>query len=69
MTTARRGLRLIKAVHTLAWAFFVACIMVIPVLAGRGRFTAALLFIAVGGFALLWIYAAAVLCGVRGVCL
>lgn len=47
MTTARRRLRLIKLVHTLAWAFFVACIMAIPVLAGRGRFTAALLFIAI----------------------
>jgi len=40
-------LRLIKAVHTLAWAFFVACIAVIPVLAWTRRFAAACVFIAI----------------------
>ena len=44
---AAARLRLIKAVHTLAWAFFVACIAVIPPLAWAGRFAAALLFIGI----------------------
>lgn len=47
MTTAVGRLRLIKMVHTLAWAFFVACIVVIPLLAWARRFGLALLFIAV----------------------
>ena len=34
MTTAVGRLRLIKAVHTLAWAFFVACIAAIPLPGG-----------------------------------
>jgi hypothetical protein len=29
-------LRVIKAVHTIAWAFFAGCILVIPVYAWRG---------------------------------
>jgi polyferredoxin len=40
-------LRLIKAVHTLAWAFFVACITVIPLLAWAGQFSSALLLIGI----------------------
>jgi len=40
-------LRLIKAVHTFAWAFFVACIAAIPLLAWARRFDLALLFIGI----------------------
>jgi Na+/proline symporter len=40
-------LRRIKTVHTIAWAFFVACIGAIPVLAWTGRFHAALLLIGI----------------------
>jgi len=38
-------LRMVKALHTLVWAFFVACIAAIPVLAWTGRFRSALLVI------------------------
>ncbi|MES2319357.1 MAG: hypothetical protein V4631_17905 [Pseudomonadota bacterium] len=31
-------LRLVKVVHTLAWAFFAGCIVAIPVLAACGQF-------------------------------
>jgi uncharacterized membrane protein len=47
MITALGSLRLIKAVHTLAWAFFVACIAAIPLLAWARRFDLALLFIGI----------------------
>jgi hypothetical protein len=47
MITSVGRLRLIKAVHTLAWAFFVACIGAIPVFAWGKRFDVALLFIAI----------------------
>ena len=32
---------MIKAVHTVVWAFFVVCIVAIPVAAGRGEYRAA----------------------------
>jgi len=47
MTSAVGRLRLIKAVHTLAWAFFVACIAAIPVFAWGTRFDLALLSIGI----------------------
>jgi hypothetical protein len=47
MIPAVGRLRLIKAIHTLAWAFFVACIVVIPFFAWAGRFNLALLFIGI----------------------
>ncbi len=47
MNTAVGRLRLVKAIHTLAWAFFVACIAAIPLLAWTGRFGPALLFIGI----------------------
>lgn len=37
-------LRAIKSVHTLAWAFFVSCILVIPVFALRDQFGHAFVF-------------------------
>lgn len=50
MITASTHLRLIKAIHTLAWAFFVACIVAIPFLAWARRFELALLFIGIVSF-------------------
>jgi hypothetical protein len=47
MIPAVRRLRLIKAIHTLAWAFFVTCIVAIPFCAWAGRFTLALLVIGI----------------------
>lgn len=47
LTTHAGRLRVIKAVHTLAWAFFVACIAAIPLLAWSQRFALALLFIGI----------------------
>jgi polyferredoxin len=47
MITAVGRLRLIKAAHTLAWAFFAACIVGIPLLAWARRFDLALLFIGI----------------------
>ena len=47
MITAVGRLQLIKAVHTLAWAFFVACIALIPLFALARRFDLALLFIGI----------------------
>ena len=38
------ALRIVKIVHTLVWAFFVACIIAIPVTAWQGRFRATLVF-------------------------
>ncbi len=40
-------LRVIKAAHTLAWAFFVGCILAVPLLALARRFHLALLLIAI----------------------
>lgn len=42
----QRALALVKTVHTIAWAFFVACILGIFYFAGRGRLLAAGLSIA-----------------------
>ncbi len=36
--TPPAALRVVKIVHTLAWAFFVGCIVAIPFLACHGRF-------------------------------
>jgi hypothetical protein len=32
------ALQVVKVIHTFAWAFFVSCILAIPILAWRGRF-------------------------------
>jgi len=45
--TAVGCLRLVKAVHTLAWAFFGACIAAIPFLGWTRRFGTAFLVIAI----------------------
>lgn len=41
------ALRTVKAVHTVVWAFFVACIFAIPIFAWRGEFKLAVLMIAI----------------------
>jgi hypothetical protein len=41
------SLRVIKVVHTVAWAFFAGCILTIPVMASRGRFEAAAVLIGI----------------------
>jgi hypothetical protein len=43
----RTALRLIKLVHTIAWAFFAGCILAIPVYAWRGQFATAAVLIAI----------------------
>jgi len=40
----RRALIAVKIVHTVVWAFFVLCILAIPVLTGRGEYVAAAWF-------------------------
>ena len=40
-------LRRVKAVHTIAWAFFAGCILAVPVAAWRGDFRVALVLIAI----------------------
>ncbi|REJ85756.1 MAG: hypothetical protein DWQ36_08235 [Acidobacteria bacterium] len=42
-----RRLHLVKMLHTAAWAFFVACILAIPVATLLGRRTLALVFVAI----------------------
>jgi hypothetical protein len=41
------ALRAVKLAHTLVWAFFVACILAIPVYAWRGELTVALVLIGI----------------------
>jgi hypothetical protein len=40
-------LRAVKIVHTLAWALFAACILILPIVAWRRHFEAAMALIAV----------------------
>jgi hypothetical protein len=40
-------LQVIKALHTLVWAFFATCVLAIPVFAWRGELRAAAVFIGV----------------------
>lgn len=44
--TPQISLRAVKVVHTVAWAFFAGCILVIPVFAWQGRFGVAAVLIA-----------------------
>ena len=46
MTTRARPLLAIKLLHTIVWAFFVACIVLIPLAAWVGRFGLAFALIA-----------------------
>jgi hypothetical protein len=46
MLSALASLRAVKLLHTLAWAFFAGCVLVIPVCAARGEFKCALILIA-----------------------
>ncbi len=47
MTSAARQLLWVKLLHTVAWAFFVACIIAIPICGWRGQFGLATLFTAI----------------------
>ncbi len=44
------SLRTVKLVHTIIWAFFVACIVAIPLFTALSRFRLAFLFVAIVGF-------------------
>ncbi|PEN13313.1 hypothetical protein CRI94_10175 [Longibacter salinarum] len=41
------ALRLIKGIHTVAWAFFAGCILALPVYAWRGEFDVAAVLVAI----------------------
>ena len=45
-TSALATLRIVKIVHTLAWAVFAGCILALPVVAWRREFTIAAILIA-----------------------
>jgi len=47
------SLRAIKRIHTVIWAFFVACILAIPLLTLLGRFRLAVVFVAIVAFEVL----------------
>lgn len=47
MPPALGSLRAVRLLHTLVWAFFVACIAAIPLFAWAGRLRSALLFIGI----------------------
>ncbi|NBC86303.1 MAG: hypothetical protein GVY25_08935 [Bacteroidetes bacterium] len=44
--TPRTSLRIVRTVHTVAWAFFAGCILAIPVFAEKGAFATAGILIA-----------------------
>jgi hypothetical protein len=46
-TSASTALRMVKIVHTLAWAVFAGCIVLLPIVAWRGQFMIALILIAI----------------------
>lgn len=47
MTSAARRLLWVKLLHTVAWAFFVACIIVIPIYGWSGQYGLAAVFTAI----------------------
>jgi hypothetical protein len=47
MLSAAASLRAVRLIHTVAWAFFVCCILAIPILAWRDDFKWAIVLIAV----------------------
>lgn len=47
MTSAASALRNVKIAHTVIWVFFVSCILAIPILAWRGEYRHAAVFIGV----------------------
>jgi hypothetical protein len=51
--TSPAALRAVKAIHTLAWAFFAGCILALPVVAWRGDFGLALALVAAVSFEVL----------------
>ena len=51
------ALRAVKLLHTLAWAVFAGCILVLPIAAWRGHFVAALVLMA-----MVWVEVLVLLC-------
>jgi hypothetical protein len=47
MLSPTAALRAVKAVHTLAWAFFAGCVLALPLVAWRGDFGRALVLIGI----------------------
>ena len=47
MPTPTLSLRIVKTVHTAAWAFFAGCILALPAVAWRGDFTVAAVLIGI----------------------
>ena len=47
MPTPAISLRIVKTVHTFAWAFFAGCILALPIVAWRGDFTVAAVLIGI----------------------
>jgi hypothetical protein len=45
-----QSLRAVKLAHTAVWAFFVACILAIPIFTATDRYRLAALFVAIVGF-------------------
>jgi hypothetical protein len=45
--SASAALRIVKIVHTLAWALFAGCILFLPLAAWRGEFTTASVLVAI----------------------
>jgi hypothetical protein len=45
--TPRSSLRAVKALHTAVWAFFVACILAVPLFTALSRFRSAALFVGI----------------------
>jgi polyferredoxin len=47
MTPATSALRIIKAIHTVIWAFFAVCVLAIPISAWYGEYAYAGMFIGI----------------------
>lgn len=61
------ALRLVKTVHTVAWAFFVACIVGAPIAAAKGHFDAAFVLAGLVALEALVLLANAWTCPLTGV--
>lgn len=61
------ALRAVKIVHTLVWALFAGCIVALPIVAWRGRFSEAVILIAVVMFEVLVLVVNRFRCPLTGV--
>jgi hypothetical protein len=67
MASAGDALRVVKLAHTLAWAIFAACTLLIPVAAWMGRLDLAFVLIAVVAVEVLVLLANGLRCPLTGV--